>query len=84
MSHLFEKKFFVGLLELSIFFQMGFAQIMDLDQANCVWIGYRTDNIKVQIEDGNVLHIKGEGGKEEQHNGGWVSRVSGVIMFFDK
>ena len=49
-----------------------------------MWIGYRTDNIKVQIEDGNVLHIKGEGGKEEQHNGGWVSRVSGVIIFFDK
>ena len=22
----------------------------------------------MQIEDGNVLHIKGEGGKEEQHN----------------
>ena len=38
----------------------------------------------MQIEDGNVLHIKGEGGKEEQHNGGWVSWVSGVIMFFDK
>ena len=34
----------------------------------------------MQIEDGNVLHIKGEGGKEEQHNGGWVSWVSGVIM----
>ncbi|KAK7842631.1 15.7 kda heat shock protein [Quercus suber] len=30
--------------------------------------GYSKDNIKVQIEDGNVLHIKGEGGKEEQHN----------------
>ena len=33
-----------------------------------MWIGYSKDNIKVQIEDGNVLHLKGEGGKEEQHN----------------
>ncbi|XP_075633588.1 15.7 kDa heat shock protein, peroxisomal [Castanea sativa] len=30
--------------------------------------GYSKDNIKVQVEDGNVLHIKGEGGKEEQLN----------------
>lgn len=34
----------------------------------CVWIGYSKDNIKVQVGDGNVLHIKGEGGKEEQLN----------------
>ncbi|KAL1308240.1 hypothetical protein HN51_050170 [Arachis hypogaea] len=27
--------------------------------------GFSKDEIKVQIEDGNVLHIKGEGGKEE-------------------
>ncbi|KAL4652366.1 hypothetical protein ACB092_01G228000 [Castanea dentata] len=30
--------------------------------------GYSKDNIKVQVEDGNVLHIEGEGGKEEQLN----------------
>ncbi|BAT81268.1 hypothetical protein LR48_Vigan07g076100 [Vigna angularis] len=27
--------------------------------------GFSKDDIKVQIEDGNVLHIKGEGGREE-------------------
>jgi HSP20 family protein len=30
-------------------------------------IGFSKDDIKVQIEDGNILHIKGEGGKEEHH-----------------
>ncbi|GKV00208.1 hypothetical protein SLEP1_g12940 [Rubroshorea leprosula] len=29
--------------------------------------GYSKDEIKVQVEDGNVLHIKGEGVKEESH-----------------
>ncbi|XP_059451992.1 15.7 kDa heat shock protein, peroxisomal [Corylus avellana] len=29
--------------------------------------GLSKDDIKVQIEDGNILHIKGEGGKEEPH-----------------
>lgn len=29
------------------------------------YIGFSKDEIKVQVEDGNVLHIKGEGGKEE-------------------
>ncbi|XP_057970567.1 15.7 kDa heat shock protein, peroxisomal [Malania oleifera] len=27
--------------------------------------GFSKDEIKVQIEDGNILHIKGEGGKDE-------------------
>ncbi|KAI9118272.1 hypothetical protein K1719_010604 [Acacia pycnantha] len=27
--------------------------------------GFTKDDVKVQIEDGNILHIKGEGGKEE-------------------
>ncbi|KAJ7960081.1 Class I heat shock protein [Quillaja saponaria] len=27
--------------------------------------GFSKDDIKVQIEDGNILHIKGEGGKED-------------------
>ena len=31
----------------------------------CVWIGFSKDDIKVQIADGNVLHIKVEGGREE-------------------
>lgn len=30
-----------------------------------MWIGFSKDDIKVQIEDGNVLHIKGEGRREE-------------------
>ncbi|KAK7300677.1 hypothetical protein RJT34_11525 [Clitoria ternatea] len=29
--------------------------------------GFSRDEIKVQIEDGNILQIKGEGGKEEPH-----------------
>ncbi|XP_021297979.1 15.7 kDa heat shock protein, peroxisomal [Herrania umbratica] len=29
--------------------------------------GYNKEDIKVQVEDGNVLHIKGEGVKEESH-----------------
>jgi HSP20 family protein len=34
------------------------------------------DEIKVQIEDGNILHIKGEGGKEEQHSKDTVLHVA--------
>lgn len=30
-----------------------------------LWIGFNKDEIKVQIEDGNILHVKGEIGKEE-------------------
>lgn len=30
-----------------------------------MWIGFSKEDIKVQIEDGNILHIKGEGGREE-------------------
>ncbi|KAF3445187.1 hypothetical protein FNV43_RR14881 [Rhamnella rubrinervis] len=29
--------------------------------------GFSKEDIKVQIEDGNILHIKGEGGNEESH-----------------
>ncbi|XP_048327810.2 15.7 kDa heat shock protein, peroxisomal [Ziziphus jujuba] len=29
--------------------------------------GFSKEDIKVQIEDGNVLHIRGEGGKEESY-----------------
>ncbi|XVF11440.1 hypothetical protein REPUB_Repub08aG0027700 [Reevesia pubescens] len=29
--------------------------------------GYKKEDIKVQIEDGNIMHIKGEGVKEENH-----------------
>ncbi|KAF9683873.1 hypothetical protein SADUNF_Sadunf04G0059200 [Salix dunnii] len=27
--------------------------------------GFNRDDMKVQVEDGNILHIRGEGGKEE-------------------
>ncbi|KAL5570935.1 hypothetical protein UlMin_020532 [Ulmus minor] len=29
--------------------------------------GFNKEEIKVQVEDGNVLHIRGEGGKEESN-----------------
>lgn len=34
-----------------------------------VWnfvIGYSKNEIKVQVEDGNILHVKGEGGEKEE------------------
>lgn len=30
-----------------------------------MWIGFSKEDIKVQIEDGNILHIKGEVWREE-------------------
>src|ERR1044072_1714941 len=30
-----------------------------------LWLGFSKDEIKVQVEDGYILHVKGEGGKEE-------------------
>ncbi|CAB4271973.1 unnamed protein product [Prunus armeniaca] len=30
--------------------------------------GFRKEDIKVQIDEGNILQIKGEGGKEEAHH----------------
>lgn len=41
--------------------------LVDWVSLKLLWIGYSKDEIKVQVEDGNVLHIKGEGVKEESH-----------------
>ncbi|KAG5227309.1 heat shock protein [Salix suchowensis] len=30
-------------------------------------VGFNKEDIKVQVGEGNILHIKGEGGKEESH-----------------
>ncbi|MBA0802693.1 hypothetical protein Gohar_012968, partial [Gossypium harknessii] len=41
-----------------------------------VYIGYSKEDIKVQIQDGNIMHIKGEGIKEESHTKDTVWHVA--------
>ncbi|MBA0769737.1 hypothetical protein Gotri_018437, partial [Gossypium trilobum] len=41
-----------------------------------VYIGYNKEDIKVQIQDGNIMHIKGEGIKEESHTKDTVWHVA--------
>ncbi|KAH8483184.1 hypothetical protein Peur_064426 [Populus x canadensis] len=38
--------------------------------------GFNKEDIKVQVGDGNILHIKGEGGKEETHEKDTVWHVA--------
>ncbi|XP_057521696.1 15.7 kDa heat shock protein, peroxisomal isoform X2 [Amaranthus tricolor] len=51
-------------ISLNSMFQVG-----DLFFLPPVKLGYSKENIKLEVDEDNVLHIKGEGGKKEESQG---------------
>lgn len=51
--------------DICLFFFVKIRKFLIITWIWVIWIGLNKDEIKVQIDEGNILHVRGESGKED-------------------